>query len=218
MTTRSTAAKHALGDLAPARVEPTARALRGARRPRRSVTLRQTRSPAIRRAVWLLVALGAGPTLGCGARSGAPATAEDAPPFGISTAAERDTFDGDAQYFTGGARIAMLFAPHGPRDFSAASVAFEPGARTAWHSHPAGQTLVVTEGAGWVQTEGGERRRIEPGDVVWTPPGVRHWHGATRSTAMTHLALQSAVDGQVVDWQAHVDDATYDGEGPSDAR
>lgn len=168
-------------------------------------------------AVRAALALGAALTAGCGAS--APATA-DAPPFNVSTAAERGTSDGDVKFFTGTARISMLFAPEGPRTFGAASVAFDPGARTAWHNHPAGQTLVVTDGAGWVQTDGGERREIRPGDVIWTPPGVRHWHGATASTGMTHLALQGALDGQVVDWQEHVDDATYHGtdaqEGTSD--
>ncbi|MCB9546947.1 MAG: cupin domain-containing protein [Myxococcales bacterium] len=103
----------------------------------------------------------------------------------------------------------MLFSPEGARTFGGATVAFEPGARTAWHVHPAGQTLVVTAGSGWLQAEGEPRRDLRPGDVVWTPPGVRHWHGATAATAMTHIALQGALDGAVVDWQAQVTDAEY---------
>lgn len=165
-----------------------------------------THHTALRRAP-TLIALAALVT-GCGSR---PATATGA--LTVSTAAERPTVEGSAEYFTGAVRVEMLFAPQGARDFGAARVTFEPGARSAWHSHPAGQTLVVTEGTGWVQTEGGERREIKPGDVVWTPPGVRHWHGATRTTAMTHLALQGALDGRVVEWAEHVDDTTYDNQG-----
>ncbi|MCB9793637.1 MAG: cupin domain-containing protein [Alphaproteobacteria bacterium] len=103
----------------------------------------------------------------------------------------------------------MLFSPEGARRFGGATVRFEPGARTAWHSHPAGQTLVVTEGSGWVQVEGEPRQDLRPGDVVWTPPGQRHWHGATDSAAMTHIALQGEVDGEVVDWQEPVPEARY---------
>lgn len=127
----------------------------------------------------------------------------------LTTAEERGTIDGDREHFTGQATIAMLFTPNGPRTFSGAYVNFEPGARTAWHTHPAGQTLVVTEGSGWVQLEGEARRDLEPGDVVWTPPGVRHWHGATDAAAMTHMALQGAVDGTAVTWLEHVTDAQY---------
>ncbi|MCA9673230.1 MAG: cupin domain-containing protein [Myxococcales bacterium] len=127
----------------------------------------------------------------------------------ISAASKRATITGAKAYFTGKVKVAMLFAPQGPRTFSGASVSFEPGARSAWHSHPAGQTLVVTAGAGWVQMQGQPRRDLKPGDVVWTPPGVRHWHGATDSSAMTHLALQGAVDGKAVNWFEHVSDAQY---------
>ncbi len=88
---------------------------------------------------------------------------------------------------------------------------FAPGARSAWHSHPAGQVLVVTSGVGWVQERGGERRRIEAGDVVWTPPNVEHWHGATPENAMSHIAIQEAVDGSVVEWLEPVSDEEYEG-------
>ncbi|NVB37702.1 cupin domain-containing protein [Pseudenhygromyxa sp. WMMC2535] len=131
--------------------------------------------------------------------------------FQVDRGAERSTSKGGADEFTGEVRVQMLMAPNGVRDFSAAYVTFEPGARTAWHSHPAGQTLVVTEGAGWVQLEGSERVEIHPGDVVWTPPGVRHWHGGTRESAMTHMAVQQQVEGGVVEWFEHVDDETYVG-------
>ncbi len=126
-----------------------------------------------------------------------------------TAASERETRAGGPENFTGEVAVSMLFAPNGPRDFSGAYVTFQPGARTAWHSHPAGQTLVVTEGMGWMQMEGSDRAELRPGDVVWTPPGVRHWHGATDTTAMTHLAVQSQLDDAVVDWGEHVSDADY---------
>ena len=124
-------------------------------------------------------------------------------------AAERGTVAGGETWFTGETAVSMLFTPNGPRDFSGATVTFQPGARTRWHSHPAGQTLVVTEGTGWVQLEGKERLQVNPGDVVWTPPGVRHWHGATAGAAMTHIALQGEVQGRTVDWFEPVTDALY---------
>ena len=126
-----------------------------------------------------------------------------------TTADERGTIAGGEGWFTGDTTVAMLFAPNGPRDFGGATVTFQPGARTIWHSHPAGQTLVVIEGAGWVQLEGAERLEVQPGDVVWTPPGIRHWHGSTPSTSMTHIALQGDVDGRTVDWFEPVTDAAY---------
>jgi quercetin dioxygenase-like cupin family protein len=108
---------------------------------------------------------------------------------------------------TGQATISMLFTPNGPRTFSGAYVTFQPGARSAWNDHLAGQTLVVTEGSGWVQLEGEEGRDLKPGDVVWTPPNVRHWHGAAASASMTHVALQGVADGTAVHWFEHVTDA-----------
>jgi quercetin dioxygenase-like cupin family protein len=116
---------------------------------------------------------------------------------------------GPAEYFTGSVRIDPLFQANDPSRVSGASVTFEPGARTAWHTHPAGQTLVVTAGTGWVQQEGGEKQEIKPGDVIWTPPGVKHWHGATATNGMTHIAIQEHVDGKVVDWMEQVSDEQY---------
>lgn len=127
-----------------------------------------------------------------------------------TTTAERGTFGGGDDCFTGQATVAMLFSSNGSRDFGGATVAFEPGARTVWHSHPAGQTLLITEGTGWVQLEGQRRLVVSPGDVVWTPPGVRHWHGATPSTEMTHIAIQGELDGRTVDWFEPVSDAQYE--------
>ncbi len=116
---------------------------------------------------------------------------------------------GPADWFTGTVRVDPLFQAPDPAFVTGASVTFEPGARTAWHTHPLGQTLIVTFGAGWVQREGGEIEDIRPGDVVWFEPGEKHWHGATPTTAMTHIAIQEKLDGKVVDWLEHVTDDQY---------
>jgi quercetin dioxygenase-like cupin family protein len=118
---------------------------------------------------------------------------------------------GPADYFTGAVRIDPLFQAPDPARARGASVTFEPGARTAWHTHPLGQTLIVTSGFGWAQAWGGQVEEIRPGDVVWFPPGEKHWHGATPTTAMTHIALQEALDGKVVDWMEQVSDEQYQG-------
>jgi len=116
---------------------------------------------------------------------------------------------GPDQYFTGAVTVEPLYQPKAPARYSAAYVTFDPGARSAWHSHPLGQTLVVTAGTGWVQEEGGAKQEIKPGDVIWTPPGVKHWHGATSTAAMTHMAVTEALDGKNVDWMEKVTDAQY---------
>ena len=116
---------------------------------------------------------------------------------------------GPADWFTGTVRIDPLFEPNAPARTSGASVTFEPGARTAWHTHPLGQTLIVTAGCGWVQQEGGPIEEIHPGDVISIPPGEKHWHGATSTTAMTHIAIQEALDGKAVDWLEKVSDEQY---------
>jgi len=116
---------------------------------------------------------------------------------------------GVSNWFTGAVRIDALFQAPEPALMQGASVTFEPGARTAWHTHPLGQTLIVTAGCGWVQREGGPIEEIRPGDVVWFSPGENHWHGATPSTAMTHIAIQERKDGKVVDWMEHVTEAQY---------
>ena len=116
---------------------------------------------------------------------------------------------GPAEYFTGTVRIDPLFeAPHPARALSAA-VTFEPGARTAWHTHPLGQTLIVTAGCGRAQRWGGPIEEIRPGDVIWIPPGEKHWHGATATTAMTHIAIVEQLDGKSADWMEKVSDAKY---------
>jgi quercetin dioxygenase-like cupin family protein len=106
-------------------------------------------------------------------------------------------------------RIDPLFQAPAPARFQCARVTFEPGARTAWHTHPLGQSLVVTCGCGWTQTEGGRVEEIRAGDVIWCPPNVRHWHGGTATTAMTHIAIQEALDGKVVTWMEKVTDEQY---------
>ena len=116
---------------------------------------------------------------------------------------------GPAECFTGAVRIDPLFQAPEPARALAASVTFEPGARTAWHTHPLGQTLIVTAGCGLVQSEGGPIKKIRPGDVVWCPPGEKHWHGATATTAMTHIAIVERLDGKAVDWMEKVADEQY---------
>ena len=116
---------------------------------------------------------------------------------------------GPAEYFTGQVRLDPLFTAQPPARVACASVTFEPGARTAWHTHPLGQTLVVTAGMGWTQCEGGPIVEIRAGDVIWCPPNHRHWHGATPTTAMTHIAIQEAIDGKFVEWMEHVADEQY---------
>ena len=116
---------------------------------------------------------------------------------------------GSSDYFTGTVRVDPLFESPDPARTRGASVTFEPGARTAWHTHPLGQTLVVTAGCGRVQRWGGPTEEIRPGDVVWFPPGEKHWHGAAPTTALTHIAIQEALDGKVVEWLEQVSDAQY---------
>jgi quercetin dioxygenase-like cupin family protein len=116
---------------------------------------------------------------------------------------------GPAEYFTGTVRIDPLFSPPDPARVAGALVTFEPAARTAWHTHPLGQTLIVMSGCGWVQREGEAVQEIRPGDVVWFAPGEKHWHGATATTAMSHIAIQEKLNGSPVDWLEHVTDAQY---------
>ena len=116
---------------------------------------------------------------------------------------------GPADWFTGTVRVDPLFQAPEPALVSGACITFEPGARTAWHAHPLGQTLIVVSGAGWVQRTGGPIEDIRPGDVVWFEPGEKHWHGATATTAMSHIAIQEKQDGRVVDWMEHVTDEQY---------
>jgi quercetin dioxygenase-like cupin family protein len=121
----------------------------------------------------------------------------------------RPSGKGPAEYFTGTVRVDPLFEAPGPARIRGAHVTFEPGARTAWHTHPLGQMLIVASGLGRVQREGGPIEEIGPGDVVWFEPGEKHWHGAAASTAMSHIAVQEALDGSVVTWMEKVTDEQY---------
>ena len=127
----------------------------------------------------------------------------------IKRSGSQPSMKGPAEWFTGTVRIDPLFAEADPSRVSGALVTFEPGARTAWHTHPLGQRLIVTAGCGWVQCSGGPKREIRAGDVVLRPPGEKHWHGATPTTAMSHIAVQESLNGKPVDWLEHVSDAEY---------
>jgi quercetin dioxygenase-like cupin family protein len=127
----------------------------------------------------------------------------------IRPAGSQPSNEGPAEYFTGTVRIDPLFQASQPARVLAVSVTFEPCARTAWHTHPLGQTLIVTAGCGRVQSWGGPIREIRPGDVIWCPPGEKHWHGATPTTAMTHIAILEQLDGKTVDWMEKVSDEQY---------
>ncbi len=127
----------------------------------------------------------------------------------LKRAGSQPSQKGPAEYFTGQVRLDILHTAPAPGRVACAAVTFEPGARTAWHTHPLGQILVVTAGCGWTQCEGEPIVEIRPGDVIWCPPGHRHWHGATPTTGMTHIAIQEALDGRFVEWMEHVTDAQY---------
>ncbi|MCC2669488.1 MAG: cupin protein [Armatimonadetes bacterium] len=127
----------------------------------------------------------------------------------IKRSGSRPSGKGPDDYFTGTVRIEPLFQAPDPARVVGASVTFEPGARTAWHTHPLGQTLIITEGSGLAQRWGEPIEEIRPGDVIWFPPGEKHWHGATTTTAMTHLAVQEQLDGKTADWLEKVSDEQY---------
>lgn len=129
----------------------------------------------------------------------------------IKRIGSRPSGQGPADWFTGAVRIDPLFDAPAPARVAGASVTFEPGARTAWHTHPLGQTLIVTAGCGWAQRWDGPIEEIHPGDVIWFPPGEKHWHGATATTAVTHIAIQEKLEGKAVDWLEHVSDEQYHG-------
>ena len=141
---------------------------------------------------------------------GAPLTQEQKFNMVIKRIGSQPSVKAPAEYFTGTARIDPLFDAHSPARVSGGSVTFEPGARNAWHTHPLGQILIITAGCGWVQRESGPIEEVHPGDIVWIPPGEKHWHGATPTTAMTHIAIQEQVDGQpLVGWMEKVSDDQY---------
>ena len=127
----------------------------------------------------------------------------------IQRAGSKPSGKGPAEYFTGAVRVDPLVSAPAPARILGASVTFEPGARTAWHTHPLGQTLIVTAGCGWAQRWGGPIEEIRPGDVIWFPPGEKHWHGAAPTTAMTHIAIVEVLDGKSADWLEQVSDTQY---------
>jgi quercetin dioxygenase-like cupin family protein len=129
----------------------------------------------------------------------------------IKRSGSQPSTKGSTEYFTGAVRIDPLFQANDPARVVVASVTFEPGSRTAWHTHPLGQTLIVTAGCGLAQHWDGPVEEIHPGDVVWFPPGEKHWHGATHTTAMTHIAIQEQLDGKTVNWMEKVSDEQYRG-------
>ena len=129
----------------------------------------------------------------------------------IKRVGSQPSAQGPTEYFTGAVRIDQPFQGTEPARVSGATVTFEPAARTAWHTHPLGQTLIVVAGCGWVQREGGPIEEIRPGDVVWFAPGEKHWHGATETTRMSHIAIAEKLDGKAVDWMEKVTDEQYKG-------
>ena len=129
----------------------------------------------------------------------------------ISHSGSQPSRKGPADWFTGDVRIDAPFQATEPAKVGGATVTFEPGARTAWHTHPLGQTLIVVQGRGWLQEWDKEPQALNPGDIAWIPPGVKHWHGASSSTAMVHIAIAEAENGSPVTWQEHVSDEQYQG-------
>jgi quercetin dioxygenase-like cupin family protein len=129
----------------------------------------------------------------------------------ITRIGSKPSVKGPEDWFTGNVRIDPLFDANEARRGAAASVTFEPGARTAWHTHPLGQTLIITSGVGWVQREGGAIEEVHPGDIVWFEPNEKHWHGATATNRMVHVAIQENLNGKVVDWMEKVSDKQYNG-------
>ena len=137
------------------------------------------------------------------------ANAQNVVPLTVTDNGSQPSMKGSADYFTGSVRIDARFSGTEPARVSGATVTFEPGARTAWHTHPLGQTLIVTAGTGLVQEAGKTAQIIRPGDTVWIPPGVRHWHGATATTGMSHVAIAEQLDGKVVQWLEQVSEQEY---------
>ncbi|WP_433942666.1 (R)-mandelonitrile lyase [Brevundimonas diminuta] len=138
------------------------------------------------------------------------------PVMDITRKADMESVEGSPETFTGRVTITGLFQRDAPARVGGAIVRFEPGARTAWHRHPLGQTLIVTEGVGWTQIAGGPRLEFHAGDILWCPPDQKHWHGATPHESMTHIAIQESLNGSPVTWLEHVTDEEYLGPAPAD--
>jgi quercetin dioxygenase-like cupin family protein len=159
--------------------------------------------------LFLLAATSADAGAASGPGASSSASAEASQPIAISRRGSQASLKGPAQYFTGSVRVDPLFQAKEPSRTSGAYVTFEPGARSAWHTHPLGQTLIVTAGSGLVQRWGNPIEEMREGDVVWIPPGQKHWHGASPKSAMTHIAIQEHLNGNVVDWMEKVSDEQY---------
>jgi quercetin dioxygenase-like cupin family protein len=144
-----------------------------------------------------------------GADAASATSSEPSQAITITRSGSQPSRPGPAENFTGSVRIDPLFNANPPSRVSGGRVTFEPGARTAWHTHPLGQTLIVTAGSGWVRQWGRPTQEIREGDVVWIPPGQKHWHGATATTRMTHVAIQEYLDGKNVEWMEKVSDEQY---------
>jgi quercetin dioxygenase-like cupin family protein len=170
-----------------------------------STRLRLTRTRLIETTVGMGLAVYAEPAFAQGPVATEPRRLK----VDIKRNGSRPSTKGPEAYFTGNVRVDPVFQVGDPVRVNSGSVTFEPGARSAWHTHPLGQTLIVTAGLGWVQTEGGPIEEVRPGDVVWFPPGEKHWHGATPTTAFTHIAVQESLNGKNVDWMEKVSDAQY---------
>jgi quercetin dioxygenase-like cupin family protein len=145
----------------------------------------------------------------CIAMTGIPAAGTGSPRITITPSAEQSVITGSRQRFTGSVRVQSLFDPSEPSRTSGGAVTFQPGARSAWHTHPLGQILIVMDGEGWIQQWGGPVQVVRKGDVVWIPSGVKHWHGATPTTAMTHIAVQESLNGVAVNWLEQVTNEQY---------
>jgi len=139
----------------------------------------------------------------------ASASSESSQAITITRSGSKSSRQGPTENFTGSVRIDPLFNANPPSRTSGGRVTFEPGARTAWHTHPLGQALIVTAGTGWIQEWGGPTQEIREGDVVWIPPGQKHWHGATPTISMTHIAIQEFLDGKNAEWMEKVTDEQY---------
>jgi quercetin dioxygenase-like cupin family protein len=153
--------------------------------------------------------IAAGMLVAISASVGATPAQEGSRMMEIMRKTDLNTVQGPAEYFTGKVTITGQFQRPAPSRVSGAIVRFEPGARTAWHTHPAGQLLIITSGKGWVQEVGGPKREVKTGDVIWIPAGIKHWHGATATTGMSHFAIQNSIDGKNVDWMEKVTDEDY---------
>jgi len=149
------------------------------------------------------------PTGAAQAGASPTASAQDSHAITITRSGSQPPGKGPAEHFTGSVQIEPLFSAHDASRATGGKVTFQPGARSAWHTHPLGQTLIVTDGTGWIQQWGGPIEEIRKGDVIWIPAGVKHWHGATPNTAMTHVAIQEQLNGKVVEWMEKVTDDQY---------